>query len=737
MLSKTDIFILVPHCDLFINKVLNTVPTVNQQGPSLFGNFPRTMSTVLQTEWQQVLLDHPVEAQTVQTFRESILHFIAVHFDPEDQHQLLQQLRRPRKPRSLSVQTYFYCYKRTNGFMNLLPGPAQELNNDEVRQAIYAAMPLKWQNEYTQIKGRVDQQTLAEVVRFFRNCEKIANQADENNRIKQRREADARKRSASSATQSNGNKRAKTGSHGSDKCPKHPNANHTWAQCFLNPDNPEGYAAKAKAKAAKPSNNGKQTQAKVVEVTMAEAVNEEFPMTDHTDEQLLEVVLGGVDNLVIEGDDDVAMLPGLLNETGDGTFTCNDCCNIATDCYVNEALSHTHLHSFTSAAQRVHSKKKKDKEINESIDRLLQEYSYMCVETYLNGGPEISALLVNPVVTSPQSVDSALKLRSVGLMRVDKIHNAPSGQILKVLFDTGSDKTLINMRALPKQAVPAKDKNPPNITGLHNTKPLDQFVMLEGIQFPEFTSTSKVAKAVKAIVYNNNDSNYDAIIGMDVLQPLGFKIDCSTLTISWNEFSVPFRPSNYFQDSNLFESLSGKLHANDDEYLDTSGYQSKTILSSKYEEADVDEVAKQQTHLSERQQQQLAEVLHQHSKLFSGKLGIFPNRKIHLELMPDAKPKSSWPYGVPRQHEAVFKEELNRLEEVGVLSRCGASEWLAGTFIIPKKDGRVRWISDFRELNKVIKRKVYNLPRIQDILSKRNGYSHFSKLDISMMYYTF
>jgi hypothetical protein len=62
----------------------------------------------------------------------------------------------------------------------------------------------------------------------------------------------------------------------------------------------------------------------------------------------------------------------------------------------------------------------------------------------------------------------------------------------------------------------------------------------------------------------------------------------------------------------------------------------------------------------------------------------------------------------------TLKVEVERLVEAGVLKQVSRSEWVAPTFIIPKKDGSVRFISGFCKLNKRIRRfKTYMLLKLE------------------------
>ena len=91
-----------------------------------------------------------------------------------------------------------------------------------------------------------------------------------------------------------------------------------------------------------------------------------------------------------------------------------------------------------------------------------------------------------------------------------------------------------------------------------------------------------------------------------------------------------------------------------------------------------------------------------------------------------------WP-SFPRE---TIKKEVKRLCELGVLERQPASEWASPSFIIPKKDKTVRFLSDFREVNKRLVRKPFPIPKISTVLQEIEGFSYATALDLNMGYYT-
>ncbi len=124
--------------------------------------------------------------------------------------------------------------------------------------------------------------------------------------------------------------------------------------------------------------------------------------------------------------------------------------------------------------------------------------------------------------------------------------------------------------------------------------------------------------------------------------------------------------------------------------------------------------------------------------MFGEALDIYPHKREHIDIDPNAKSVHSMPYPVSQIQLKTFKKELDHLVGLGILAPQQESEWVPSSFITSKKrDNRVRWISNSHQLNKVIRSKQYPLLIITEILCKRSGYKFFAKLDISMQYYMF
>ena len=136
-------------------------------------------------------------------------------------------------------------------------------------------------------------------------------------------------------------------------------------------------------------------------------------------------------------------------------------------------------------------------------------------------------------------------------------------------------------------------------------------------------------------------------------------------------------------------------------------------------------------HLTTDQRNKLLWLLLNYDVLFDGTLGDWQTEPVSFELKADAKPHHGRAFPVPYIHLETLKKEVQMLVDLGVLERQPSSEWASPTFIIPKKNNTVRFISDFREVNKHLVRKPYPIPKISTVLQEIEGFAYATALDLN------
>ena len=134
-------------------------------------------------------------------------------------------------------------------------------------------------------------------------------------------------------------------------------------------------------------------------------------------------------------------------------------------------------------------------------------------------------------------------------------------------------------------------------------------------------------------------------------------------------------------------------------------------------------------------QETLQDVLERHDAVFKPELGKIKGVEAKLYINPEAQPRFYKPRSVPYALRQKVAEELDRLEEAGVIVPTQHSDWAAPIVPVVKTNGSVRICGDYKlTANTATKTESYPLPRIEDLFTSLARGKIFSKLDLSHAY---
>ncbi|KAL2236228.1 UNVERIFIED_CONTAM: Transposon Tf2-12 polyprotein [Sesamum indicum] len=124
------------------------------------------------------------------------------------------------------------------------------------------------------------------------------------------------------------------------------------------------------------------------------------------------------------------------------------------------------------------------------------------------------------------------------------------------------------------------------------------------------------------------------------------------------------------------------------------------------------------------------------SNIGGGSSGLPPHREVDfaIETLPGVAPISIAPYRMAPVELHELKKQIEELLGKGFI-RPSTSPWGAPVLFVKKKDGSMRLCVDYRQLNRVIVKNKYPLPRIDDLLDQLKGATIFSKIDLRSGYW--
>ncbi|GJW19865.1 reverse transcriptase domain-containing protein [Tanacetum coccineum] len=284
--------------------------------------------------------------------------------------------------------------------------------------------------------------------------------------------------------------------------------------------------------------------------------------------------------------------------------------------------------------------------------------------------------------------------------------------LVKVLFDSGADRSFISISLASKLKIPS-------IT-------IDTFYDIE-MADGNLVSTNTVIKGCTLTLLNQpfeidlmpiKLGSFDVVIGMDWLSKYHAKILCDEKVVH-----IPINGETL-----IIRGDRSKTRLNLISCIKTERYISRgcqvfmiQVMEKKSDEKKLEDIP----------------VVKEFPDVFPEDLpGLPPVRQVEfqIDLIPGAAPVARTPYRLAPSEMQELSNQLQELTDRGFI-RPSTSPWGAPVLFVKKKDGSFRMCIDYRELNKLTIKNRYPLPRIDDLFDQLQGSSVYSKIDLRSGYH--
>ena len=288
----------------------------------------------------------------------------------------------------------------------------------------------------------------------------------------------------------------------------------------------------------------------------------------------------------------------------------------------------------------------------------------------------------------------------VGLRGPRSSKKVSEKKTIRVLLDSGSDGDLLfHEKGTPKQ-FPYLTRQVPKTwhtsNGDFQTKGKGDIQL----KFFQYSNTKKVLVKPDIVEYDGvkvEKPVFDLILGTQTMDELGIILDFKHKMITIDEIVLPMTAINQMPASKdkVLKLNNSLAEPKEPKSTEEATQRVVRILDANYKKADLQAVVDSCSHLNTDERKMLLKLLTDFEPLFDGTLGAWKTAPVSFELKEGARPFHGRAFPIPKIYKETIMKEIKRLCELGVLEWQPTSEWAAPSFIQPKKNKTVRFLTDF------------------------------------------